>query len=214
VRKLILKMSMTLDGFVCGPNGELEWLFKTGSPDGAAWTVDKISQAGAHLMGHKTFNDMAAYWPNSTEVFAAPMNDIPKIVFSKLGFSPAVSGAPTRGLQDAIQANRADGGNTVATLPPNAKSWAEAQVITGDLAEGIRKLKQQDGKPLVAHGGAGFASNLVQTGLIDEFWLLTHPVALGRGRSLFGELQRPLQLKLVGTQCFSSGAVAHIYLAG
>ena len=65
--------------------------------------------------------------------------------------------------------NRADGKNTVSTPPPSAKSWAEAKVITGDLAQEIRELKEQVGKELIAHGGAGFAQSLIQTGLIDEF---------------------------------------------
>jgi dihydrofolate reductase len=211
MRKLILKMSVTLDGFVGGPNGEIDWIFKTGSEDGKAWTVDKISQAGAHLMGRKTFNDMAAYWPNSSEVFAAPMNEIPKIVFSKAGFSPSHKGESSAALKDAVRMNRADGGNTVSSLPASAKSWGEPKVITGDLAEGIRKLKEQAGKDLIAHGGASFANNLVHTCLIDEFWLLTHPVAIGKGLSLFANLERPLYLKLIATENFSAGAVAHVY---
>jgi dihydrofolate reductase len=211
MRKLILKMSVSLDGFVGGPNGEIDWIFKTMSEDGKAWTADKISRAGAHLMGRKTFNDMAAYWPDSSEVFAAPMNEIPKIVFSKKGFDPSRQGESSGALKDAIRLNRPDGGNTVATLPASAKSWAEATVIAGDLAKGIAELKKQDGKELLAHGGAGFAQSLVQTGLIDEFWLLTHPVAIGRGLGLFTALQNPLYLKLIETHKFSTGAVAHIY---
>lgn len=213
MRKLVLKMSVTLDGFVAGPNGEMDWVFKTASEDGKAWTVDRISQAGAHLMGHKTFNDMAAYWPNSSEVFAAPMNEIPKIVFSREGFDPSHRGESSAALKDAIQANRAEGGNTVSTLPPSAKSWAEPTVITGDLAQGIKELKKQPGKALLAHGGAGFARNLVQTGLIDEFWLLTHPVAIGQGLGLFAGLKMPMYLKLVDTKSFSAGQLAHLYRA-
>jgi dihydrofolate reductase len=213
MRKLILKMSISLDGFVAGPNGELDWIFKSRSDDGAAWTVDKIRQAGAHLMGRKTFHDMAAYWPNSSEVFAVPMNEIPKIVFSKTGFSPSQKGEPTAALKDAVRFNRADGGDTAASPPASAKSWAEARVITGDLAQGIKKLKNEPGKELLAHGGASFASNLVQTGLIDEFWLLTLPVALGRGLSLFGGLKAPTHLKLIEAKSFSGGAVAHVYRA-
>jgi dihydrofolate reductase len=56
MRKLVLKMSITLDGFVCGLNGEMDWFLKTRSEDGAAWTADEIGKAGAHLMGRKTFN--------------------------------------------------------------------------------------------------------------------------------------------------------------
>jgi dihydrofolate reductase len=211
MRKLILKMSITLDGFVGGPNGEIDWIFKTTSEDAKAWTVDKIWQAGAHLMGRKTFTDMAAYWPNSSEVFAAPMNEIPKIVFSKKGFYPSQKGESTTALKDAIRANRADGGNMLATLPSGAQSWAEPKVITGDLAEGLRELKSESGKDLLAHGGAGFAQNLVQTGLIDEFWLLTHPVAIGQGLGLFANLKRPAYLKLIETKTFSAGTVAHLY---
>lgn len=213
MRKLILKMSITLDGFVCGPNGELDWIFKTMSEDGAAWTVEKVWQAGAHVMGRKTFHDMAAYWPNSSEVFAAPMNEIPKIVFSRRGFDPAAKGEATAGLQDAIRNKRADGGNMVTNLPASAKSWAEAQVMRGDLTAGMRELKEQSGKELIAHGGAAFAQSLVQTGLIDEFWLLTHPVAIGKGLGLFVELKKPIQLKHVETKSFSGGAVANIYRA-
>ena len=87
MRKLILKMSVTIDGFVGGPNGELDWIFQTLGEDATAWTMDHLSQAGAHLMGRRTFHDMAAYWPSSTVAFAAPMNDIPKIVFSRKGFT-------------------------------------------------------------------------------------------------------------------------------
>src|SRR5277367_6403185 len=111
MRKLILKMSITLDGFVGSSKGEIEWVFKTTSEDARAWTVDKIWHAGAHLMGRKTFNDMAAYWPNSTEIFAAPMNEIPKIVFSRKGFSPSQPGETTAALKDAVRTNRADGDN-------------------------------------------------------------------------------------------------------
>jgi dihydrofolate reductase len=211
MRKLVLKMSITLDGFVGGPKGEIDWNFKTTSEDGRAWTVDKVWQAGAHLMGRKTFNDMAAYWPNSSEIFAAPMNEIPKIVFSRKGFSPSEQGKTTAALKDAVRTNRADGNNMVSTVPPSAKSWAEATVITGDLARGIRELKGQAGKDLIAHGGAGFARSLIQTGLIDEFWFLTHPVALGQGLSLFAELERPLYLKLIESKTFSAGAMAHIF---
>jgi dihydrofolate reductase len=214
MRKLILKMSITLDGFVGGPNGEIDWIFKTGSEDGKAWTVDKIRQAGAHLMGRKTFADMAAYWPNSSEVFAAPMNEIPKIVFSKRGFDPSQKGESTAALKDAIRVNRADGGNVLSTLPASAKSWADAKVITGDLSESLRRLKGESGKDLLAHGGASFAQSLVETGLVDEFWLLTHPVAIGQGLGLFANLKRPAYLKLIETKRFSAGVAAHVYARG
>src|SRR5690349_24290606 len=85
MRELILKMSRSVDGFVGGPAGEIDWLFPSMDEEGAAWTVDSISRGGAHIMGSHTFRDMAAYWPASTEVFAAPMNEIPKVYFSRSG---------------------------------------------------------------------------------------------------------------------------------
>jgi dihydrofolate reductase len=82
MRRLILQMQCSIDGFVGGPNGELEWIFPDFDDEYAAWSVENLRQAGAHLMGGVTYRDMAAHWPGSTEPYAAPMNEIPKIVFS------------------------------------------------------------------------------------------------------------------------------------
>ncbi|URK88268.1 dihydrofolate reductase family protein [Rhizobium sp. RCAM05350] len=87
MRGLILKMSMSLDGFVAGPAGEVEWMF-SGDQEAIAWSVETVSNASLHIMGSRTFRDMAGFWPTSTGVFAPPMNRIPKAVFSKQG--PAV----------------------------------------------------------------------------------------------------------------------------
>lgn len=81
--KLVLQMQYSLDGFVCGPNGEVEWAFPGIDQECTDWIVARISQAGAHLMGSVTYGDMAAHWPTSTEPYAEPMNSIPKIVFSR-----------------------------------------------------------------------------------------------------------------------------------
>jgi dihydrofolate reductase len=83
MRRLILQMQMSLDGFAGGPNGELDWIFPGFGEDLAAWMVERLWQPGAHLMGGVTYADMAAHWPTSSEPYAAPMNQIPKIVFSK-----------------------------------------------------------------------------------------------------------------------------------
>src|SRR6266542_2390990 len=81
--KLILKMSVSLDGFVARTDGRNDWIFPSMSDDAAAWTLDAVWQASAHLMGAENYRAMAAYWPQSSEIFAAPMNEIPKVVFSK-----------------------------------------------------------------------------------------------------------------------------------
>jgi dihydrofolate reductase len=205
MRKLILKMSMSLDGFVCGPNNELDWMFATPGNDSAEWTVETLWQAGLHIMGARTFKDMAAWWPYSDEIYAPVMNEIPKAVFSRSGLADT---ATTEGLQDAQRHRPLKG-----ALSPHAGSWKQAEIITGDLATEIRRLKQQDGKPLVAHGGASFAQSLVTTGLIDEYRLLVVPVAIGRGKPLFGKLTAALRLKPQEERSFGNGVVAHVYLA-
>jgi dihydrofolate reductase len=82
MRKLILKMSVSLDGFVGGSNEEIDWIFPRMDEGAIEWTLESIWSAGAHLMGSRTFHDMKAYWPTPTDPFAAAMNEIPKIVFS------------------------------------------------------------------------------------------------------------------------------------
>lgn len=211
MRKLVLKMSTSLDGFVCGPGGELVWLFKHIDPEMTAWTVDRISQAGLHLMGSRTFRDMAAWWPYSTEPFAPPMNNIPKAVFSRSGAEALRNGEPTAGLKDAERARASSGVGLATPSPEVAQSWANPLVLSGNLAEEITRLKQQPGNEIVAHGGAAFAQNLIATGLIDEYSLLIHPVALGIGRPLFSGLAQSVFLKLVSVTAFPAGAVAHVY---
>ena len=92
-----------------------------------------------------------------------------------------------------------------------AQEWAETYVASGDLAEEVAKLKAQDGKPIIAHGGASFARSLIARGLVDQFALLTHPVALGKGLPVFSDLANPRPLKLVNSKVFPAGAVAQIY---
>jgi dihydrofolate reductase len=84
-------------------------------------------------------------------------------------------------------------------------------IASGDLKEEIIRLKQQPGKDILAHGGASFARSLASLGLVDEYKLLVHPVALGKGLPLFSALPKPLDLKLVSSTPFKGGAIAHIY---
>jgi dihydrofolate reductase len=207
MRDLILKMSISVDGFVAGPDGEINWVFGS-DPEAKAWSVEAVSNASLHIMGSRTFHDMAAWWPTSTEVFAPPMNQIPKAVFSRQG--PAVLKAvnTTAALKDA----RANAGTAQSTeLQTGAESWAEAYVASGDLAEEVAKLKAQEGKPIVAHGGASFARALIAQGLVDQYSLLVHPVVLGKGLPIFSGLAVPRPLRLISSKAFPGGAVAQIY---
>ena len=210
MRKLILKMSMSLDGFVCGPNDETRWIFESSSDETTDWLVKTISNAGLHIMGSRTFQDMVNYWPTSHEPIAGPMNAIPKMVFSRKGLA-GQAGGTTRALKDAGSAREARGDAAAAEPVANAETWNDVPVRTGDLATEIAALKQQPGGDILAHGGAGFAQSLVATGLIDEYHLLIHPIALGHGRGPFSSLAAPLRLQLIETTVFETGVVAHFY---
>lgn len=192
MRELILKMTMSLDGFVSASDGDNRWMFGQ-DPAARAWSVDYLGHAGLHIMGRETFHAMADHWPGSTDPFAAPMNAIPKAVFSHEG-------------EDIVPSE--------ATLLPGGESWADAYVASGDLGEEIAALKAELGGPIIAHGGVRFARSLIAERLVDQFALLVVPVALGRGEALFSELDAPLALNLVEAIRFPGGAIAQIYRPG
>jgi dihydrofolate reductase len=153
---------------------------------------------------------MVGYWPTSTAPLAAPMNEFPKVVFTRRRFLDLAAGHTTTALRDSYHVLEAAGGKPAVLAFPNAASWAETQIANGDLATEIGRLEQQPGKDIVAHGGAGFAQSLAELGLIDEYRLLVHPVALGVGLPLFANLPKPVDLKLVSTSIFGSGVTAHV----
>jgi dihydrofolate reductase len=156
-------------------------------------------------MGSRTYHDMAHYWPSSSEPFAAPMNEIPKVVFSTKGRVAPSPELTTTAFRDASRA-RGPGGAW-----SKESSWTDARVAGGDLAEEIARLKSEPGKDVLAHGGARFAQSLVKHGLVDEYRLLVHPVALGRGLGLFSSLSTAIDLRLVSATTFAAGAVAKVY---
>jgi dihydrofolate reductase len=210
MRKLVLKMSVSLDGFVSGPNGEIDWIFRSSSADSLASLVDLLRQAGAHAMGSRTYYDMAAFWPYSASPLADSMNEIPKIVFARHGIKDGTQvDVTTRALADA-QRDRI-GQRSVTPTEAVLRSWARPTVVSGDLAAEVARLKEQSGNFILAHGGARFAQSLIATGLIDEYRLVVHPVALGRGLPLFSGLHQPIDLRLVSTTAFGSGVVGTVY---
>ena len=79
---LVLKMSVSLDGYVAPIDGSTDWIAAGGSDDGLSWTVETVSNAGAHLVGAATYAVWAPYWPGASGPFAKAMNEIPKVVFS------------------------------------------------------------------------------------------------------------------------------------
>jgi dihydrofolate reductase len=178
VRKLIYSMGVSLDGFIAGPDGEIDW----SAPDEELHRFHNqlTRELGVHLLGRRLYETML-YWesadanPSASEYlreFARIWKELPKVVFS-------------------------------TTLE---KVEGKARLARDGVAEEIAELKQQSGKDL-AVGGAGLASTCIELGLIDEFRLFVSPVVLGGGTAYFPTLKQRINLDLVETRTFGSRVV-------
>ena len=183
-----MQVQVSLDGYVAGPNGEMDWMI-WGEWDGGLETyVNAITDSSdTILLGRKMTDGFVNYWtdvvnnqPESREFsFARKMVDKPKIVFTK----------------------------TLEESP-----WANTTLAKGDLVDEINQLKNQEGEEIIVYGGAGFVSSLIEAGLIDEYHVFVNPVAIGRGMTIFGDLKEGLNLTLVKSQAFDSGEVVLCYV--
>jgi dihydrofolate reductase len=185
MRKLKLQVQMSIDGFVAGPSGELDWMTFSWDEKNREYVNALTDSSDTILLGRKMTDGFVNYWtsvldnPESREFsFAQKMVNTPKIVFSK-----------------TITESR----------------WANTIVENGELVEAVEKLKQKDGKDIIVYGGANFVSNLIKENLIDEFHLAINPAAIGRGLTIFGNLEDRLKLKLVQSTTFSNGKVVNHY---
>jgi dihydrofolate reductase len=173
LRKVVLIMTASLDGYVVAPEGSAVG-GEPEQPELKQWKLARISRAGTHIMGRVTYDAMGAVWPNSKDDYAGPMNDIPKVVFSK-------------SLKEA--------------------TWPESRIASGDLAHEIEALKNEPGGEIIAWGGARFAQSLAREGLVDEYAIITRPLAYGGGKPLFLDLTAPLELDALATTTYASGHV-------
>lgn len=193
MRKLVLKMSMSLDGYVVGARAESDWMFRAASPDSAAWVLETVSSAGVHAFGRRSFESIAGFWANATTPVAGAMNTIPKVVFTRqASFDPAT-----------VDVGGADS--------PAAATWTGARVANGDLTSEIDRLRSEDGADVLAQGGTDFCRSLVAAGLVDEYRLVVLPVALGAGDGIFSGLRDELDLTLASSTVFEGGAKADVY---
>ena len=192
MRKLVLKMSLSIDGLVAGARAESNWMLRAGTPDSAAWVLDTIAGAGTHIMGRALFESWVGIWPTAPGPMSEALNSTPKVVFTRQQeFDPAVGGADSE--------------------PSSAESWRQARVASGDLTAEIEALKQEPGDYLLAHGGIAFARSIVQAGLIDEYRFVVLPVALGTGHGIFTDLTDELDLELISSTAFAGGVLANVY---
>lgn len=179
MRKIILMMSVSLDGFIEGPDRELDWHLVDDELHNHF--NEQLRAMGAFLSGRVTYELMAGFWPTADMdptstgpmvEFAGIWRDMPKIVFSRT-------------------LERADWNTTVVR-----------DVVPGQ----VRELKAQPGGDLVL-GGADVAAAFMRDDLIDEYRLYVHPVVIGRGKPLFQPLDDQVSLQLAETRTFGNGVV-------
>jgi dihydrofolate reductase len=170
---------MTVNGFVGGPNGELDWMTWTWD-DKIKKFVDELHDSiDTILLGRKMTEGFMSKWqsvkPDDPEyAIAKKMIDIPKVVFSK-------------------------------TLEKS--HWENTVVAKGNLADEVNKLKNQKGKDIIVYGGATFVSNLIKEGLIDEFYVFINPAAIPSGLTIFGKIGGKQNFSLVKSISFDCGIV-------
>jgi dihydrofolate reductase len=178
MRKLIYSMGVSLDGFIAGPDGEIDWSV----PDDELFRfhTEQVRELGGHLLGRRLYETMV-YWETAEEQLSLPeperefariWKELPKVVFS-------------RTLEAVV-------GNT--------------RLVRDGTAEEVARLKEEPGKDLGV-GGAGLAAGLMELGLIDEYRLFVSPVVLGAGTPYFPSLDDRIKLELVETRTFGSRVV-------
>ncbi len=205
----MLKMSISLDGFCAdsNPSGPQKWLFDTADDESNAWEISFLKDAGYHAMGHNTYRVMAGFWPVATDGFSELMNSIPKVVFTRKGLDADDALITPR----AVEAARKSPGSNTIPSDDVVHGWTHPRVAKGDLNEEISKLKREEGKYIVAYGGASFAQSLVELDVVDDYRFLIHPVILGTGLPVFTKARDMMELELVEERRFPKGAVAHVY---
>ncbi len=177
MRKLISFMVVTLDGYYEGPNGEFDW--PNVDDEFNEFAISQIRDIDTLLFGRVTYDGMASYWP-TPEAFEG---------------DPEVAGY----MNDIAKVVFS---STLATA-----EWQNTTLVTGDAAEAVAELKQQDGKYLALFGSPHLTVSLLEQGLVDELRVMVHPILLGAGKSLFSSLDRRVPVELERTTVFHSGNV-------
>lgn len=188
MRKVFLYMTMTFDGFFSGPKGELDWMSQTPDQELNDDTVAFFQGIDSGFIGYPTALGMIPYWLN--------VEKNPLASKAELAIAQAVNA-----LHPLILSNQEE-----------KLEWENAELLVvksdRDLVEAVQKMKQQPGKNLGVPGGIRTAQTFVRLGLIDEYVLMVHPVAIGNGQRIF---TNRVNLELVSSKTYSSGVICMCY---
>ena len=192
MRKVIVNEFVSLDGVAQAPGGEEEdtsggfahggWSMQYMDEPAMTTVLGSINEAGAFLLGRRTYELFASYWPNAPEeeqVIAEPINTKPKHVAS-------------RTLENPLQ-------------------WQNSAVLDGDVADAVAALKQEHGGDIHVICSLDLLKTLLERDLVDEFRLMVDPVSLGGGKRLFPEDGTMRPLRLVDSQVTTTGAILSTY---
>ncbi len=181
MRKLLVTVWVTLDGFIAGPNGEMDWVTRLYDAAMGQYEDAVVSAADTLLLGRVTYESFAGSWPNVPDnpivsegerEYARKLNAMRKVVFSK---------------------------------SLDSLDWNNSTLVTEIVPEEIEKLKQEPGRDMIIYGSASVVQELTNLGLIDEYQLLVHPVVLGSGKPLFSGIRDAVNLNLVEAKQLPSG---------
>ncbi|HET7705932.1 MAG TPA: dihydrofolate reductase family protein [Thermoanaerobaculia bacterium] len=183
MRRLISHMQVTLDGFVAGPNGELDWSAEY--HDEAMWedVFDLLSNVDAVLFGRVTYQLFEEYWPVVGKDPSATKRDVE--------FGEWIDETP----------------KLVVSRTLTSVKWKNTTLIRGDGAAEVAKIKEADGNDILIFGSGTLVSSLMSAGLVDEHRTNVHPVILGDGKRLAPSLNGAHPLQLVDARKINAGVV-------
>ena len=177
MRRVIVSEFVSLDGVIEDPGGAEEsdrggWSFQANrGAEGDKYKDEELASADALLLGRKTYQGFAAAWPQMEEQTGE--------------YGARMNGYPkyvaSRTLQEPLE-------------------WNNSTLVEGDVAEGVERLKRQDGKDILIFGSGELVRTLMEHDLIDEYRLMVFPIVVGQGKHLFGDTQETKTMKLVNTK--------------
>lgn len=187
MKKLVLFMHTSLDGYTAGPNGEMNWINVGDELFDYAGRQTEISDIA--LYGRGTFEIMQAYWPTAANEPDASKHDI----------------------EHGNWYNKVD--KYVASASMQGQNFSNTTILSDNIIEQITALKQKEGdKQIVMFGSPSLGASLMEFNLIDEYWLFVNPIILGKGNLLFKPQQNAISLQLVESKTLSSGVVCLHYV--
>lgn len=185
MRKLILFMHTSLDGFVAGPNGEMDWIIV--DDEIFEYAGKRINESDTALYGRVTYQMMENYWPAAADQPGATKHDMEHSRWYKMAAKVVLS----KSMQGMHLTN--------------------TTIISDALSDNINRLKEPPGKDIIVFGSPTAAHSLMKNDLIDDFWLFLNPVLLGEGIPLFSDVEDIRKLGLLSSHVFSSGVIALHY---